>query len=565
MGMLDFFKGKKEEVVITEGKIRPVVLLILDGYGLAPPSEGNAIELAKKPNIDGIYRTYPHGELHASGEVVGLPANEVGNTEVGHLNMGAGRTILQDLKRINRSIELNEFNDVRAFVHAVAHIQKTGGRMHLMGLVGSGNVHSSMNHLYALLDFCQKNGLKEVYLHLFTDGRDSPPTEGEGLIGQIEERLKNMGMGAIATVGGRYFGMDRDKRWERVEAAYKAMVLGRGEVANSAVEAVKNAYARNETDEFVKPTVIIKEGKPTAVVADGDAAIFFNFRIDRPRELTMALVMPDFERLKSFRFGYISDTEKAEGETTIKQTFNREKVVANLFLVTMTQYQEGLPVAEVAFPNEVVAKSLAVVIGESHLTQMHLSESEKERFVNYYFDGLREEKQAGEEVVVVPSPHVPTYDKKPEMAVFTLVDEFKKAMAADKYNFVVMNFANADMVAHTGNLQASIKAIEFVDRAIGEVEAMVLAKNGTLLITADHGNAEELLTYNSQGFFYTSKTGEKNTGHSSNLVPFLAINRVWQGKNVTLTRGTLGDVAPTVLGLLGVAVPAEMTGSNLLT
>lgn len=566
MGIFDFLGGDKvTRLPLVEGAIKPVMLLILDGYGIAPMSEGNAIARAKKPNLDRLFASYPHGELVASGESVGLPANEVGNTEVGHLNMGAGRTMLQDLKRIDKAIEQNEFDDNRAFVHTLGHIAKTGGKLHLMGMLSTGRVHSAANHFWALIDFCRKRGVSKVYLHLFTDGRDAPPEEGAKLLEEAETKLKNLGIGEIASVAGRYYAMDRDKRWERTEKAYKAIVLGEGETATSASEAVKANYAKQITDEFVPPTVILKEGKPVATIDDNDGVIFFNYRIDRPRQLTMALVMPDFEQLHSFKFGYVNDIEKAEGEVRIKQTFVRGKVPKNIFMVTMTQYQERMPVSEIAFPPEQVEKSLAVVLAANNLRQMHMSESEKERFVTYYFDGLREERQIGEETDIVPSPKVATYDKRPQMSVFGLVSKLYEVLAKDTYHFIVMNMANPDMVAHTGNLKASIKAVEYTDRAVGEVAEMILKKNGTLLITADHGNAEELLTYEQGSFYVTSGKGVKNTDHSNNLVPLLAINRLWQGKNILLPQGTLADVAPTVLGLMGLPKPEVMTGRNLFS
>jgi 2,3-bisphosphoglycerate-independent phosphoglycerate mutase len=564
MSILDFLKPK---IVLKPGNIKPVVLLVLDGWGIAPPSPGNAITLAKKPNWDNLNLTYPHSELIASGESVGLPANEVGNTEVGHLNMGAGRIVLQDLKRIDKAIEDTTFDDNKAFKDAIVHVKANNSRLHLIGLVSSGNVHSSLAHFYALLNFCEKNSLKNVFLHLFTDGRDAPPNEGIQIIAKIEDRLKTSGIGRIATIAGRYYGMDRDRRWERTQKAYDAMVNGRGVAANSAQEAIQNSYNAGRTDEFVDPTVI----DPSGVINNNDAAIFFNFRIDRPRQLTMVLTVTDFTKTKiawefdpyEVKYEKKHATDK-EAIVAKKEPFDRQRVPQNLFFVTMTQYQKNIPVSAVAFPPAIVVNCLTQVLSNVNLRQMHMSESEKERFVTYYFDGLREEKVLGEDVSITASPHVATYDKKPEMSVFQLTEEIKKVLARDTYHFLVINFANPDMVAHTGNLQATIKAIEFVDLTLGEVVAAVLAVDGTLLITGDHGNAEELLTYESKSFFFTSTTGAVNTDHSNNPVPIIFVNKAWANLKKEVQKGILGDIAPSILAIMRVAQPKEMTGRSLI-
>lgn len=545
-------------------QIKPVVLVIMDGFGIAPPSAGNATTLAKMPNYNQFLKDYPHTELIASGESVGLPANEEGNTEVGHFTLGAGRTMYQDLKRINVAIEDTTFYDNRALLSASSHVKKFNSRIHIFGLASSGNVHSSLEHLFSLIQFCKKEDLKEVYLHLFTDGRDAPPQEGIEIIKSVEEYIENVQAGAIASISGRYYAMDRDRRWERTKLAYSAIVLGQGKTAESAQQAVEASYKTGKTDEFVEPTVITKNGRPVGLVQDNDAVVFFNFRVDRPRQLTMAFVLPDFERLKSFEFGFDPDTNIREGKVGFSATFERGKILKNLFFVTMTEYQKNLPVNAIAFGPEVVENSLPVVLSQAGLNQMHMSESEKERFVTYCFDGAREETQPNEDVQIIPSPKVATYDKKPEMSLPELTKAFKKQLAKDKYHFFVMNIANPDMVGHSGSLEATIKAVEYVDEYLAEIIGEVLRFDGTLLITADHGNAEELLTYSAQTFFYTTARGSMNTDHSNNPVPLLVISNSLKGSGRKLQKGALYDVAPTILALMGISKPKEMTGQDLM-
>lgn len=544
--------------------IKPVVLVVLDGFGNAPPSEGNAISIAKTPNIDSYLTTYPNTSLIASGESVGLPANEVGNTEVGHLTLGAGRTMYQDLKRIDISIEKGFFFDNKAFLKAAAHVKKNNSNMHLMGLIGSGHVHSSVEHLYALLQFCKKEDVSSVYLHLFTDGRDSPPQQGVEIVEEIRERLKNLNLGRIATISGRYYAMDRDRRWNRTKKAYDAIVSGKGAQATDAINAIESSYRSGKTDEFIEPTVIIQDGKPVGSISDKDSVIFYNFRIDRPRQLAMAFVMENFENLKSFDFGYDKEKFREEGEVPISETFQREKVPHNLFFVTMTEYAKDLPVNAIAFGPEQVINSLPETLSMAGRKQMHMAESEKERFVTYYFDGMREEQFEGENVHIVPSPKVATYDKKPEMSLPQLVEEFKKELWKDTYHFFVLNFANPDMVAHSGDIEATVKAIEHVDTHLNYLVNEVVSMDGTVLVTADHGNAEELLTFPTQAYFITSSEGNVNTDHSNNPVPLIVINKQLKNKRVNLPKGSLIDVAPTILNLMGIQKPQEMTGQNLL-
>jgi 2,3-bisphosphoglycerate-independent phosphoglycerate mutase len=436
-----------------------------------------------------------------------------------------------------------------------------------MGLASHGNVHSSLLHLTSLIQFCKASDFPNFYLHMITDGRDSPPNDGENVVAKLSETLRLNRAGKIASVIGRYYAMDRDRRWERTKRAYDALVVGEGKQVSSANEAINMAYAQGQTDEFIEPTVVMGDGKPVATIDDNDAVIFFNFRIDRPRQLTMAFVLPDFDNLRSYDFGHEPidhGAKRADGEVRFSETFARAKWPKNLFFVTMTEYQKGLPVSAIAFPPETVTQSLGEVIAENNLRQLHLSESEKERFVTYYFDGLREEPFNGEDRKIVPSPKVATYDKKPEMSAFGVVDEIKKGLARNKYSFIIANFANADMVAHSGSMPAAMVAISALDRAIGMVVGEVLKYDGTVFITADHGNAENMLDFVDTSYFFTTAEGELNTDHSNNPVPFIAINKAYQGKPVVLPKGALYDVAPTILRALGLAIPAAIKGRDLL-
>ncbi len=577
--MFNFFSQQKSTQKVPDVNVQssapigdgivPIVLLILDGWGIAPDSAGNAISLAKTPNMDKYMASYPTGELIAAGESVGLPANEAGNSEIGHLTLGAGRVMLQSLKRIDAAIKDGRFFENDALIAAINRARTNNTRLHLMGMIGTGGVHSSIEHMWAIIELCRQQKFTNVYLHLFTDGRDSPPQEALGVMEQIETKLKDLGVGRVATVAGRYFAMDRDRRWERTEKAYKAIVLGQGLSANSAVEGIKAAYERKVTDEFIEPFIVITpQGKPTATIADGDSVIFFNFRIDRPRQLTMALTLPDFENLKGFEFADDPYKEKYDmrggKEVFSGTTFKRDKWPQKLFFVTMTEYQKGLPVQGIAFPFETVTDSLPEVISKQNLKQLHLAESEKERMVTYYFNGIKEEKYNNEDVVIVSSSKVATYDKRPEMSAKEILAQFKQAIEKGTYHFMVVNFANPDMVAHTGNLAATIKAVEVVDGVVGEIVAMVSLRRGTVVITSDHGNAEELLNFPKDSFFYVTGKGETNTEHSNNPVPIVIVSPKYVGQAIRMPRGTFSDVAPTILNLMGLPVPTSMTGRNLL-
>ncbi|HLE49110.1 MAG TPA: 2,3-bisphosphoglycerate-independent phosphoglycerate mutase [Patescibacteria group bacterium] len=571
--ILDFIKNKgpiltpAEVLKLEKSTIKPGVLLVMDGFGLAPPSDGNAIINSKTPNIDYYKANYPVSTLIAAGESVGLPANEAGNSEVGHLTIGAGRVIYQSLPRINMAIKDGSFYENKALNDALKHAKNNNSQLHLMGLVSSGNVHSSTEHLYALLEFCRKSSFANVKLHLFTDGRDAPPTNGINVIEHIQSYLRSVKVASIATISGRYWAMDRDARWERTHKAYQAIVLGQGVPESDPITAIKNSYAKNVTDEFIEPIVIHQNNVPIGTVNDNDAIIFFNFRIDRPRQLTMAFVFPDFEQLKEVEFGYTphgKQKHRKEGEVAQGPTFKREKWPKNIFFVTMTEYQKNLPVSGIAFPTETIKNSLPEVLSAQGLKHFHLTESEKERMVTFYLDGMREEKLPGEDDLIVSSPNVSTYDKKPEMSIFKIVKEFKKAILKDYYHFFILNFANPDMVAHTGNIKATIQAVEAVDKALGDITAMTLKAGGTMYVTADHGNAEELLSYPTGGFFFTTSTGSVNTEHSNSPVPFFILKNDFKGKTGILSDGSLADVAPTILFLMGIQKPPEMLGHNLI-
>lgn len=545
-------------------QISPVVLLIIDGFGIAPPSEGNAVTRANTPNYDKFMQLYPSGQLFASGEAVGLTANEEGNSEVGHLTIGAGRVVPQSLVRINKAIADGSFFENDAFEQACKHARLNGSALHLVGLVGSGEVHSSIKHFFALLDYVKRKSLPRVYLHLFTDGRDSPPKEAQGIMQKIENDIKDYPNIQIATVAGRYYSMDRDQRWERTQKVYDAMTLGQGIAASSAVAAVEQAYAQGKTDEFIPPTVISRTG----MVKDNDAVIFFNFRIDRPRQLTMAFTIKNFESLQGFELETQQkqmEHEAHAGETeAVRHTFKRQKILNNLFFVTMTQYQKNIPVSAVAYPPITVEESLPELVSRAGLKQLHLAESEKERMVTYYMDGMRDTSFPNEDVVIVPSPKVPTYDKKPEMSTFEIVREVSKGLKQQKYHLLILNFACTDMVAHTGKMKPSIQAVEAADQGMGMIAQMCLSLGGTLVVTADHGNVEELIRYDNQGFYFTSGKGKVDTKHSTNPVPLIVVDQNLKGQRVGQLSGSLSDVAPTILSLMHLPISPKMTGKNLL-
>jgi len=531
-----------------------VTLLILDGWGIAPEYPGNAITLANPVNFRKFWLSYPHTELGASGEAVGLPRGEDGNTETGHLNLGAGRIVYQDLERVNMSIADGSFFSNTVLLRAIEHVNKNDSNLHLMGLVGAGGVHSNIEHLLALIQMASKNKIKRLYLHLFTDGRDSPPTSAKTYIQIISKKLANAGVGKIATIMGRYWAMDRDMRWDRTEKAYLALTKGIGQIYKNPEDAIDFSYKNGKTDEFVEPSIISEDGKnPISKISENDAVIFFNFRIDRPRQLTSAFVSSNFYPSR------ILERDPAKASIEEKQPFSRGEKIHNLFFVTMTEYGTKLADdgANPAFPPEVVDNPLGGVISNYGFRQLRITESEKERFVTYYFNGLRENPFPLEERIIVPSPQVSTYDQKPEMSADKTTEALLKKIVNSEgiYKLFVVNFANSDMVAHTGNIGPTVKAIEYVDECLGKIVNTVLSQNGVVIITADHGNAEEMIN---------QVTGSIDTEHSTNNVPFIAVSHKFVSKNTLLPSGILADVAPTILSLLGIPVPTSMAGKNLL-
>lgn len=539
---------------------KPVVLLILDGWGIAPATAGNAITRSNTPNMRKYGVSYPHTQLTASGEAVGLPRGEDGNTETGHLNIGAGKIVYQDLPRINMSIADGTFASNPKFSEAFEHVKRNNSVLHLMGLIGSGGVHSNIEHLYALLSAAKANGLCEnVYLHLFTDGRDSPPTSALSFITQVLEQTKSLGVGQIASIMGRYYAMDRDKRWDRIQLAYDALTIGSGACTKDPLAAVQERYNAGETDEFIKPITVCDGSGKIRIISDNDAIIFYNFRIDRPRELTKAFVLPNFESgISSEGFDpYMIKYEHTHIQTQTPNstaTFQRQKVLKNLFFVTMTEYERNLP-TNVAYPPQAVDMPLGRVLSERGVKQLRMCETEKERFVTYYFNGLREDAFTGEDHIIIPSKKVTTYDLAPEMSAREITQTFLEKLDGDMYDFVCINFANADMVGHTGNLTAAIKGIEILDECVGKIVQAVTLRGGVVLITADHGNAEEMIN---------NETGEIDTEHSTYPVPLYIIGNQFQNRSQMLPSGILADVAPTILKLLDIPKPDTMTGRVLV-
>ncbi len=540
-----------------------VVLAILDGWGIAAESPGNAIEQANTVNMDKFWVSYPHTKLQASGEAVGLPKGEAGNTETGHLNLGAGKIVYQDLERINMAIADGSFFENQVFLDAVSHVKKHNSKLHLMGLVGAGGVHSNIDHLLALIHFAGKQKVANLCLHLLTDGRDSPPTSAKNYIEQIRKTIKKEGVGKIASIMGRYWAMDRDMRWDRTQKAYVSLTQGVGKLVKTSKEAIDASYSDGKTDEFIEPSLIVDESKkPFGLVEKNDSVIFFNFRIDRPRQITKAFVLNDFSHANtSFDFDPFEikyeKTHIKKPQVSKKEPFERGARINNLFFVTMTEYDKSTLDAGVkaAFPPEIINVPLGSVISANGLRQLRITESEKERFVTYYFNGLRDKPFHQEDRLIIPSPAVTTYDQKPEMSSAEMTKKLMSKIQSLQYKLIIVNYPNVDMVGHTGNFGPAVKAIEVVDESIGKVANLVLAMHGVLLITADHGNAEEMIDV---------KSGEISTEHSSNLVPFIAISHNYLGRPQMLQSGILADIAPTILNLLGLSVPPQMTGKNLL-
>lgn len=536
---------------------KPAVLLVLDGWGIGPNNAGNAIALANTPNMDKFWVGFPHTQLAASGEAVGLPHGEDGNTETGHLNIGAGSIVYQDLPRINMAIADGTFSNTPGFLNAINHVKQQNSVLHLMGLIGAGGVHSNIEHLYALLNVCKQQKIDRVFIHGFTDGRDSPPTSGINYVQQIMDLCQKLGVGQIATLVGRYYAMDRDKRWERIERAYDALTVGSDNCTIDPIGAMKQQYDQKITDEFIEPISICNGDGSHRTVQDNDAVIFFNYRIDRPRELTKAFVIQKFEDgVSDEGFDpYAVKYEKSHLKQTVGgATFKRKKVVKNLYFVTMTRYEEGLPV-DVAFPPQFVKNPICKVFAEHGLRQLRMSESEKEKFVTYYMNGQQDVIFPGEDRAILPSKGAKSYDQVPEMSAREIASEMIARIQQNIYDVIICNFANADMVAHTGNLEATIKACEVLDDVVGQIAKEVFHRGGVVFITADHGNAEELIS---------NSTGEKDTEHSIYPVPLIIIGQQFMNKPVMLPTGILADVAPTMLKVMGIPKPETMTGRALI-
>ncbi|MCJ7805088.1 2,3-bisphosphoglycerate-independent phosphoglycerate mutase [Patescibacteria group bacterium] len=540
-----------------------VMLVILDGWGLAPPGPGNAVSLGQTVNMNRFWASYPHTQLLAFGESVGLPHGEPGNTETGHLNLGAGRIVYQDLARINVSIADGSFFENPALLAALEHAKQNGSNLHLMGLVGAGGVHSNLEHLFALIRMASKAGLKNVFLDLFTDGRDSPPTSALTYITQVRNVAQKEGVGQISSLMGRYWPMDRDLRWDRTQKAYEAFTLGKGNLVKTPEEAIQKSYSIGRTDEFIEPSIVVgQDGAPLSLIKSNDSIIFFNFRIDRPRQLCRAFVYKDFSKA-ALGWGYDPYAVKYQKShlaqpVATQPVFQRGPALSNLYFCMMTEYGKGLmdEGAKVAFPPEIVRLPIGKVVSDAGLKQLRMSESEKERFVTFYFNGQQELPFAQEDRITIPSPKVATYDLKPEMAALEITDTLLEKMREfPDYKMVLVNFANPDMVGHTGSIGPTAKACEVVDECLGKISSFVLAYDGVLLITADHGNAEEMIN---------PKSGAIDTEHNANPVPFIAVSKNLLGHPQTLTQGILADIAPTILYLLGLQVPDSMTGRNLL-
>lgn len=506
---------------------KPTALIILDGFALRDEEKGNAVKHAKKPNFDRYWNEFPHATLQASGEAVGLPEGQMGNSEVGHLNIGAGRIVYQSLTRVNVAIREGEFEKNETLVAAVKHAKEKGTSLHLFGLLSDGGVHSHIEHLYALLRLAKKEGLEKVYIHGFLDGRDVAPQSAEQYLKELNEKIEEYGVGEIATLSGRYYSMDRDKRWERVEKAYRAMVYGEGPSYTSPEECVKDSYENGVYDEFVLPSVITKEdGSPVATIKDEDAVIFYNFRPDRAIQISNTFANEDF---RSFDRG--------------------EKHPKNLHFVCLTLFSETVN-GYVAFKPVNLDNTLGEVLSQNNLKQLRIAETEKYPHVTFFMSGGREAEFPGEKRILIDSPKVATYDLKPEMSAYEVTDALLAEIEGDKQDAIILNFANPDMVGHSGMLEPTVKAIETVDECLGKIVDAILAKGGTAIITADHGNSDEVVTLE----------GNPMTAHTTNPVPVIVTK---QGVELR-EDGILGDLAPTMLNLLNVAQPKEMTGKTLI-
>lgn len=512
----------------TPANPTPVCLLILDGFGYREEVKDNAIAQAKKPNLDALWQNFPHTLINASEHYVGLPDGQMGNSEVGHLNIGAGRIVFQDIERINNSIASGQFFEHAELKPALLDIKSKGKALHILGLLSDGGVHSHQDHIHAMLEMAAKFGLDKVYVHAFLDGRDTPPVSAAPFIDALEQQCTKLGIGKIASISGRFYGMDRDKRWPRVESAYKLLTEGEGEfMAESAAQGLQDAYARGENDEFVKTTAIHKPGEAPVKLEDGDVVVFMNFRSDRARQLTHALLAEDFDG------------------------FHRRHVPKLAAYFTLTMYDKKETKASTIFPPQQVHNTFGEYLSSLGLTQLRIAETEKYPHVTFFFNGGEETVFEGEDRILVPSPKVETYDLQPEMSAFEVTDRLEEAILSKKYSAIICNYANCDMVGHSGNLKAATAAVEALDICIGRVVNAMQSIGGEVLITADHGNAE---------LMYDEQNQQPHTQHTTNLVPLIYI-----GRKADLNQdGALSDLAPTLLHMMGLQQPSEMTGKNLV-
>ena len=505
---------------------KPVMLMILDGFGINEKADGNAVKLANTPNIDKLMKKYQTTKVYTSGLKVGLPEGQMGNSEVGHTNIGAGRIVYQELTKITKSIEDGDFFAIPEFIEAIENCKKYNSKLHILGLVSDGGVHSHIRHLYGLLEMAKRRDFENVYVHCFLDGRDTPPASAEGYVAELEEKMREKGVGKVASISGRYYAMDRDKRWERVKKCYDVLAKGEGNKSASATIAIEDSYQKEVFDEFVEPTVICNGETPIATIGEHDSVIFFNFRPDRAREITRAIVDPNFDGFETKRIA--------------------------TYFVCFTNYDETMPNVKIAFKKEPLVNTFGEVISKNGLTQLRIAETEKYAHVTFFFNGGEEKQYPGEDRILVPSPKVATYDLQPEMSAYEVTDKVIEAINSDKYNVIILNYANPDMVGHTGSLPAAIKAVETIDECVGKVVEAMSAHNGTMIITADHGNCEQMIDY---------KTGDPHTAHTTNPVPLILVT---ENKDLKVKEGKLADLAPTMLEILGIKQPKEMTGESIL-
>ncbi len=501
------------------------MLMILDGFGVNENKEANAIALANTPNLDRIFKQNPSTTIKTSGLDVGLPDGQMGNSEVGHTNIGAGRIVYQELTRITKSIEDGDFFSIPELIGTIENCKKHHSKLHIMGLLSDGGVHSHVRHLYAILELAKRNDFEDVYVHCFMDGRDTPPASGESYITELENKMAEKGVGQIASITGRFYAMDRDKRWERVQKAYDALVNGIGEKSASATKAIEDSYQKEIFDEFVVPTLICNtENEPIATISENDSVIFFNFRPDRAREITRSLVDDEFSGFERTKFP--------------------------LYYACFTDYDETIKNVQIVFKKDEIKNTFGEIVSNRGLTQLRIAETEKYAHVTFFFNGGEEKQYQGEDRILVPSPKVETYDMQPEMSAIEVTDKVVEAIESKKYDTIILNYANPDMVGHTGILEAAVKAIETIDECVQRVVEAIEKTEGVMLITADHGNSEQMIDYS---------TGEPHTAHTTNVVPLVLV-----GKQAKLKEGRLADLVPTMLKLMGIEKPAEMTGESLI-